>query len=313
MRVSVLIPTYRRAADLARCLGGLEAQRRLPDEVIVVVRPSDEETRDALRAWESRPYLKTVFVAEGGQVNALNAGLDALTGEIVMITDDDTAPRENWVERVEERFRREPDLGGVGGRDVVHHGATIDEAPCKVVGKVLWFGRLVGNHHLIAAGRSYVDILKGANMSYRVEAIGATRFDTHLRGAGAQVGNDMAFSLALRKKGWKLLYDPAAIVDHFPSQRFDSDQRGRLDGGAAENMAFNTWWTLQRHLQPGLRRWAALAWEDLVGTRSRPGHVRRLLSRWRGDSVATHIGEAAQRGRREARQEYRRVRSSEFC
>ena len=308
MRVSVLIPTYRRAADLVRCLHAVEAQRRLPDEVIVVVRSSDEESREALRAWQDRRYLRIVSTSRGGQVNALNAGLDAVTGEIVMITDDDTVPQPSWVERVEQHFARDLALGGVGGRDIVHHGEALDEGPCEVVGKVMWFGRVVGNHHLIAPGSSLVDTLKGANMSYRVSAIGADRFDTRLRGAGAQVGNDMAFSMALRKKGWKLLYDPAVTVDHFPSVRFDSDQRGKLDLQAAENMAFNNWWTLKLHLRPGPRRWAALAWERLIGTTRRPGGVRLLVSRWKSDRPSVELGEAAQRGRSEADREFRMLR-----
>ncbi|ONQ99134.1 glycosyl transferase, partial [Burkholderia cenocepacia] len=44
MKISVLVPTYRRPADLARCLLALQRQQRLPDEVIVVARPEDDAT-----------------------------------------------------------------------------------------------------------------------------------------------------------------------------------------------------------------------------------------------------------------------------
>ncbi|WP_455777492.1 glycosyltransferase family 2 protein, partial [Burkholderia stabilis] len=44
MKISVLVPTYRRPADLARCLLALQRQHRLPDEVIVVARPEDDAT-----------------------------------------------------------------------------------------------------------------------------------------------------------------------------------------------------------------------------------------------------------------------------
>ena len=36
MKITVLVPTYRRTSDLARCLDALARQRRAPDEVLVV-------------------------------------------------------------------------------------------------------------------------------------------------------------------------------------------------------------------------------------------------------------------------------------
>ncbi|NTX23610.1 glycosyltransferase family 2 protein, partial [Burkholderia cepacia] len=48
MKISVLVPTYRRPADLARCLLALQRQQRLPDEVIVVARPEDDATHERL-------------------------------------------------------------------------------------------------------------------------------------------------------------------------------------------------------------------------------------------------------------------------
>lgn len=44
MNISVLIPTYRRPKDLARCLEALKKQKRVPDEVLVIVRNTDAET-----------------------------------------------------------------------------------------------------------------------------------------------------------------------------------------------------------------------------------------------------------------------------
>jgi cellulose synthase/poly-beta-1,6-N-acetylglucosamine synthase-like glycosyltransferase len=304
MRVSVVVPTYRRTRDLERCLEGLAAQRRQPNEVLVVVRSTDTESRAVLIPWLDRPGIRMVPVEAGGQVNALNAGLDAATGELVMITDDDAAPREDWVERVEALFAADARLGGVGGRDVVHLGDTVLGGSARSVGRVQWFGRLTGNHHLVFDSPSHVDILKGANMSYRAAAIDGLRFDVRLRGAGAQVGNDMAFSFAVGKRGWRLLYDPLVIVDHYPAPRFDNDQRGAVNLVAVEDMAFNTWWALRCHLGPGPRRLLALLWEHLVGTRGSPGLVREWVSRLRGDLRAVEIAAAARRGRAAAAAAY---------
>src|SRR5262245_59918316 len=99
--ISVLVPTYRRPRDLARCLAVLRAQERLPDQVVIVTRDTDAETRASLADADLSPLHPTVVeVARPGVVAAMNAGLAAATGAIVAITDDDAAPRPDWLRRI---------------------------------------------------------------------------------------------------------------------------------------------------------------------------------------------------------------------
>ncbi|SAL33493.1 glycosyl transferase family protein [Caballeronia sordidicola] len=271
MKITVLVPTYRRTSDLARCLDALARQQRAPDEVLVVCRGADEETQAWLAIEKSRARLPLVKVevSQGGQVAALNAGLDAVTGDIVAITDDDAAPRPAWLQRIETHFADAPDVGGVGGRDWVHeHGETLDASE-QDVGRWQFPGRAIGNHHLGVGAARDVDFLKGANMSYRVSAIrgGAIRFDTRLRGTGAQVNNDMAFASAVRRAGWRLVYDPAVEVDHYPAQRFDEDSRavrGSRSWVAIENESYNLHLVVRDEYR-GVRRRIALMWLMVVG------------------------------------------------
>ncbi len=118
-------------------------------------------------------------------------------------------------------------------------GGRMEDGARNTVGILQWYGRCIGNHHLGAGAPRRVDFLKGANMSFRRTAIAGLRFDERLRGAGAQVGNDMAFSLALRLRGWTLLYDPLVAVDHYPAPRFDDDSRSHTAFRAHRNAAFN--------------------------------------------------------------------------
>ena len=115
MRVTVIVPTYRRPNDLKRCLEGLNKQLLAPSEILIIVRVSDTETCDFLDGvGEQTPQIKIIEVAEPGQVAALNAGLEATTGEIIAITDDDTIPRADWIARIEAHFRADSRLGGWG-------------------------------------------------------------------------------------------------------------------------------------------------------------------------------------------------------
>ncbi|WP_298915899.1 glycosyltransferase family 2 protein [uncultured Nostoc sp.] len=296
MRNTVLIPTYRRPQDLSRCLLALQEQTKPVDQVIVVVRDTDAETWQFFTQFKADNLpLHTVKVTQSGVVAALNAGLAAVEGDIVSITDDDAAPHPDWLERIAAYFTCDSRLGGLGGRDWIHHGSKLENESRLVVGQLQWFGRVIGNHHLGVGEPREVDVLKGVNMSFRQEAIGQLRFDERMRGTGAQVHFEMAFTLALKRAGWKIIYDPNVAVDHYPAQRFDEDQRNNFNEIAFINLVHNETLVLLEHL-PFIRRIVFLFWAVFVGTCDSLGFVqwlrflpsqgqlagKKLLASWRG-------------------------------
>ena len=154
---------------------------------------------------------------------------------------------------------------------------------------------MIGNHHFGVGAPREVDLLKGVNMSFRQTAIKELRFDRRMQGTGAQVNFEVAFSLALKRAGWKLIYDPKVAVDHYPAQRFDEDQRRTFNDIALTNAVHNETLVLLEHLPP-TRRAVFLLWAVLVGTRESVGLVQslrflpkegllaaqKLLACWRG-------------------------------
>ena len=279
MPISVLIPTYRRPQDLRRCLAALGAQTRPADEVVVVVRDTDAETRSFLECSPpTLPGLRVVTVCQPGVLAAMTAGLAETCGKIIALTDDDTAPFPDWLERIEACFAKDPNIGGVGGRD----WQANDHRSRKIVGKIQWHGRVIGNHHLGVGDAREVDILKGANCAYRAAPLKQIGFETRLRGDGAQVHWELALGLAMQRNDWKLVYDPAVALDHFIARRFDDDanHRGIFSASGLTNSVHNETLILLTALPP-VRRAAYLAWALLVGTWSDPGplQVPRLLAR----------------------------------
>jgi GT2 family glycosyltransferase len=272
-RISVLIPTWRRSASLPGCLAGLEAQTRRPEEVVVVVRESDTDTRVVLSETTPQDFeLRTVIVSAPGVVAAMNAGLAAMQGDIIALTDDDTVPRPDWLGRLEAHFQGHDDVGGVGGRDWIHREAKVEDGAESTVGLVRWYGRMIGNHHLGIGGPREVDVLKGANMSFRRAAIQGIGFDEQLRRPAAQPHFEVAFSLAVKRAGWKLIYDPAVAVDHYPAERFDDDRRETPSPQALQNTVHNEMYALLRWL-PWWRKPLAFAYGLSVGTRWSPGLI----------------------------------------
>lgn len=255
----------------------------MPDEVLLVVREDDAETRDMVAARPPALPIRMAFPEGAGVVAALNTGFDEARGDIVAVIDDDTAPDRDWLARILDRFASAPDLVGLGGRDRVVADGPVDALDDPVVGRVLWFGRVVGNHHLGNGAIRDVDILKGANMAVRREALGDVRIDPLLRGKGAQHHWEIDLSLALKATGGRLAYDPAIQLDHYAVARHVGEREGSMSAQESFDAVFNQTYALLRHL-PLPRRLVSLAYALLVGTRSEPGPVLALAPLLRGHS-----------------------------
>jgi glycosyltransferase involved in cell wall biosynthesis len=296
MIISVLVPTYRRPNDLRRCLNALEKQTRKPDEIVIVFRLEDSETRHYLDRLSSGLCLRKVDICEPGVVAAYNLGLENARGDIIAITDDDAAPHPTWLERIESHFARDPEIGAVGGRDFLYRENRLVNERKSRVGAVQWFGRAIGNQHAGFGTAREVEILKGVNMSYRREAITGLRFDRRLRGSGAQVHVEMGFSLSVRRRGWRIIYDPAVAVDHFLGVRHDIDKRHVFNAVAMSDAVHNETLVLLDYLPP-VRRFIFLAWSLLIGHRAAPGLVQWVRFRMKGDPEISAKLHAAIKGR----------------
>lgn len=294
LTVSVLVPSYRRPTDLERCLAALAEQSRTPDEILVVHRADDSSTKDLLDEYiESIPQLRPVVVYTPGVVAALNAGLNECSCDIVCITDDDAAPYKDWVDRIVEIFESSNAIGAVGGKDVVHQGERIITGSASVVGRIQWFGRHIGNHHIGVGDIRDVEVLKGVNMSYRRHVIASIGLDRRLLGSGAQVANDLMLSLEVKKRGWRIVYDPKVLVDHFPSVRHDEDKRAGFSAVATSNRAHNETLALLEYLPFGVIPFYLL-WAIMLGNRDAPGifhhqNIRNRDVRLRYDATIASI------------------------
>ena len=152
-------------------------------------------------------------------------------------------------------------------------------------GRITALGKLVGNHHLGSGSARDVDVLKGANMVFRRSALA---LPGGLRGEGAQVHFEVACSLWAAGRGWRLVYDPALMVDHLPAPRFDDDARAAPSARAIENAAFNLVLCLGV-LRPDLRR-RRLAYGLLAGDKGAPGLLRAARAVAQRDRVvAAHL------------------------
>jgi glycosyltransferase involved in cell wall biosynthesis len=85
--VSVIIPTFNRAAFIAEALSSIFAQTYPDIEIIVVDNGSTDETQDILASYGQA--IRTIKTGNHGKTAAINAGCAAAGGEFVWIMDDD--------------------------------------------------------------------------------------------------------------------------------------------------------------------------------------------------------------------------------
>jgi GT2 family glycosyltransferase len=293
--ISVVVPSWRRPADLERCLRALAGQSERPLEVVVGAREGDGDTLRVVAAVAADTGLRVspAVTPAAGVIAAMQAAADRCAGEVVALTDDDAEPRADWIERLGAAFadRR---VGAVGGRD----WQPWERGDRAVVGLVQPFGRVIGRHHLGAGPARDVDHLKGANMAVRASLLRVIGFDARLRGAGAQMYWELALCLPIRRAGWRVVYDPAIAVEHHIAPRHDADQRHRGVFSAEPHVdaVHNQTLVLLEHLGAAGRA-AFRAWAALIGTRDEPGlaQLPRLLLAGQADVLARW--RATRRGR----------------
>ena len=303
MRISVVVPSYRRPESLARCLDALERQELAPEETIVVIRGEDEASDRLLRARTSPPRIVTV--ERSGVVAAMNAGIDVSSGDVVALTDNDSEPHADWLRRIAATYAVDPQIGAVGGRDWLYIRGRLWQGSTRTVGTIGRFGRVKGNHHLGVGPPRDVDVLKGVNLSVRGELLRELRIDERLVGVGTEHHWELSLCFAIKRRGFRIIYDPAIAVDHHPQPRVDDSRR--FNARELRDATHNDTLAVLEHLQ-GRERALYLAWAFAVGTRTTPGvaqMIRTLPSLGR-ESLLQLYG--AQCGRLAAVRSYRRSR-----
>jgi len=284
--ISVIIPSFRRPADLRRCLEAIALQSRPANEVLVVGRQGDAETWAVVCSFQpSLPVLRMVSVSEPGLIAAMNCGLDNAAGEFLVFTDDDAGPMVDWLARIEAAFA-DSSIGAVGGRDWIQwpdQPAFFQPHPVSKVGIVSWYGKMHGHHHHPLRGNAEkVMFLKGVNMAFRRCSLGSYRIDRRLRGSGAQVGTEIDLCSQIRQSGFHVLFDDRILVKHWGSPRAESEDRNQLVGPLFRDICFNNHYLIAKHFAL-IRAAAYLCNERLLGSRYMPGVLAAAKWHFKGD------------------------------
>ena len=220
-RVSIVVPVYGKALMTFTCLASVHAHTPPGTyEVIVVDDASPEPVADELAAVRGVRFERNPV--NQGFIGSCNRGAEVAHGEVVVFLNNDTIVTAGWLDALLACFDRWPRAGVVGAK-LIYPDGRLQEA-----GGIVWRDGSAWN-----VGRDddpdrpaynyvrEVDYCSGACLAVRTalfRELGG--FDRRFVPAYYE-DTDLAF--AARAAGWKVLYQPAAVVVHFEGQTSGTD------------------------------------------------------------------------------------------
>jgi GT2 family glycosyltransferase len=210
--LSILIPTLNRGAMFHDTVSQVLKQA-FEDFELILIDQSDPPQRAANEIFLSGlndPRIRYVHISRKGLPNARNEGLARLSPDckVVLFLDDDVILLNPHFLEAHLAAYKDEKIGGVTGRIVER---TVKANHPTTANHLSPGGRTITN--LWGQERCELPTLKGANMSYRREAVQQVGgFDRNYDGSALL--EDADYSTRVAKMGWKLLFEPEAELIH---------------------------------------------------------------------------------------------------
>jgi GT2 family glycosyltransferase len=223
-RISVVVCTYNGSRTIRDTLEGL-AKLDYPDyEVIVVDDGSTDKTAEIAGTYP----VRLIRTRNHGLSAARNTGMEAASGSILAYIDDDAYPDPHWLKYLAWTFLKKP-YAGVGGPNVPPPGdGPIAECVARAPG---------GPVHVLISAQD-AEHIPGCNCAFRKECLEAVAgFDSVFRSAG----DDVDLCWRLTERGWKLGFQPAAMVWHHRRNSVGTYLKQQKGYGKAEALLERKW------------------------------------------------------------------------
>jgi glycosyltransferase involved in cell wall biosynthesis len=199
-RVSIIVPANNAEATIGSCLEAIMHQTAPRDsyEIIIVDDGSNDSTCDQVKKFKNIRLFKQQNV---GPASARNLGLNQALGEIILFTDDDCEPVEDWIDCMIAPFQ-EAEIVGVKGTYLTRQQGLVPR-----------FVQLeFEDKYDRMAHEKYIDFVDTYSAAYRKRIlIENNGFDTTFPVASTE---DQELSFRLAQLGCKMVFEPRAKVYH---------------------------------------------------------------------------------------------------
>jgi glycosyltransferase involved in cell wall biosynthesis len=217
--ITVVIPTRNRSSILRTTLDALARVRRgsLSVEFLVVDNGSVDDTAKVVRELSSGLPIRALWSSTAGKSHALNSALAyANLGDVVVFTDDDVTPDEDWLEAIIDVCWRWPNHSVFGGR--VQPTWPDRQLPPPWAHDDFVQSFAFARHVIGDVECEYPKHITpfGPNFWVRRKAIAGMKFANGLgpHPVRRKLGGETEFLLRLRKKGFEPIYSPNVRVEH---------------------------------------------------------------------------------------------------
>jgi GT2 family glycosyltransferase len=215
--VSVIVPSYNRGPVVFSTLEQIAPLVKAAGGELILVDQSGYDREKINKLWQLCEF-KYIRLKLPGLPNARNRGAQTASNEILLFIDDDAVPHEAWIES-HVRHYDDPGIGCVAG------SVRDSNAPGKADVPVI-FNEKNGIYYTDFGCEKMQETISvpGGNFSVRKSVWEQILFDTSYKSNAYFEEVDFAFRL--RKSGWRILYEPQAVVEHRPAPAGGCRYRG---------------------------------------------------------------------------------------
>jgi GT2 family glycosyltransferase/glycosyltransferase involved in cell wall biosynthesis len=268
--VSIVIPVHNQWALTAGCLASIASDRSAVGFEVIVV--DDASTDQTLGALAGVVGINAIRLDENqGFIAAVNAGIRASRGQFIVLLNNDTMCAPGWLDALVTTVESDEEIGVVGAK-LVYPDGRLQEA-----GGIIWndasghnYGRDQDPNDPKYGFVRDVDYCSGACLLVRRELL-ATLGGLDSRFAPAYY-EDTDLCFAARAHGYRVVYQPAAVVCHLEGASNGTDVTSGIKAYQVTNQQkFKEKWAdaLRRQgdpapASPRLTSWRAPAGRALV-------------------------------------------------
>jgi len=238
IKLSIIIVNYNVRQYLKDLIHSIrKAVKNISSELIVV----DNHSVDGSIHMLKNTFPEVILIeneTNTGFASAANTGIKKSSGEYILLINPDTVVNEDTFEKMIEFFENNPDCG-LAGCKILNPDRSIQLAcrrsfptPTSALFKLIGLSKLFPKNKIFGKynlsylpedEKAEIDAVSGSFMMFRKKIIDDIGL---LDEKYFMYGEDLDFCYRIKKKGWKICYNPKASILHYKGK---STEKGNLN------------------------------------------------------------------------------------